>query len=39
MSKEADNLAVATEENHDFTAVAKSNAFRQKVRENREKAW
>jgi len=36
MCEEADNLAVAVEEKHDFTLIAKANAFRQKVRENRE---
>ena len=34
LSKEADKLAVQAEEKHDFTSIAKSNAFRQKVLEN-----
>ena len=36
MTQEANKLAVKAETKHSFTLLAKSNAFRQKVRESEE---
>ena len=37
MSLKTDKLATEAEENHNFTLLAKSNAFRLKIRENEKK--